>query len=73
MHRWDLLTDRHQLQVTWAGNVTGVGALKYQSPDWTPLISCLEDLSLIESILREQRDKKTDYLICRLFYKKGVM
>lgn len=31
MHRWDLLTDRHQLKVTWAGNVTGVGALKYVS------------------------------------------
>jgi len=40
----------------------GLGALKYQSPDWTPLISCLEDLRLTESILGAQRDKKTDYL-----------
>lgn len=68
MDRWDLLTDRHQLKVTWAGNTTGLGALKYESPDQTPLIFWLEDLKLTESILGAQKEKKTDYLIHRLLF-----
>lgn len=62
------------INLKWLGQVMWlVWEPSNMSPDWTPLISCLEDLRLVESILRVQRDKKTDYLICRLFYKKGVM
>lgn len=39
-----------------------------QSPDWIPLISCLEGLRLTESILGVKRliIKETDYLTCGL-------